>query len=129
MSKAAGEVVAAVASNGQTSNGKPSATAAVKKGLPLLFMRTVILAVQGFPELKQYVAVGLLPRYACIVCVYVAIAVALMSLYDMHVYVCISNSCSSIRVLLRGSALAQAMPACSISALCTLSTAVVITAL
>jgi Symplekin tight junction protein C terminal len=59
MSKAAGEVVPVTSSNGTSGNGK-----AVKKGLPLLFMRTVILAVQGFPELKQYVAVGLLPRYA-----------------------------------------------------------------
>eukprot|EP00612_Vaucheria_litorea_P004919 CAMPEP_0171459556 /NCGR_PEP_ID=MMETSP0945-20130129/4792_1 /TAXON_ID=109269 /ORGANISM="Vaucheria litorea, Strain CCMP2940" /LENGTH=127 /DNA_ID=CAMNT_0011985597 /DNA_START=520 /DNA_END=903 /DNA_ORIENTATION=- len=33
-----------------------------KKGLPLLFMRTVILVLQAYPELKQYVAVTLLPR-------------------------------------------------------------------
>jgi hypothetical protein len=33
-----------------------------RRGLPLLFMRTVILVVQGHPELKQYVAVTLLPR-------------------------------------------------------------------
>jgi Symplekin tight junction protein C terminal len=79
MSKAAGEVVVPVtSSNGTSINRK-----AVKKGLPLLFMRTVILAVQGFPELKQYVAVGLLPRCVRVrydtymVCMHLLCAVAI----------------------------------------------------
>ncbi|KAG5177485.1 Symplekin tight junction protein C terminal-domain-containing protein [Tribonema minus] len=41
---------------------EPGADGKGKRGLPLLFMRTVILAVQGYPELKQYIAVTLLPR-------------------------------------------------------------------
>jgi Symplekin tight junction protein C terminal len=83
MSKAAGEVVVPVtSSNGTSSNGK-----AVKKGLPLLFMRTVILAVQGFPELKQYVAVGLLPR-----CVYAYIYIYM---YIVCMHVCSSSGSTS----------------------------------